>query len=68
LFRYTVRPGDTLYKIAAQLYVPIDAIMAVNPGLNPYDLLIGQVIMIPTEYARPRPYAAPPPSQPREYY
>jgi hypothetical protein len=48
--------------------VPIDAIMAINPGLYPYDLLIGQVIMIPTEYARPRPYVTPPPSQHREYY
>lgn len=68
MFRYTVRPGDTLYKIAAQFNVPIDAIMAINPGLYPYDLLIGQVIMIPTEYARPQPYVTPPPSQPREYY
>jgi LysM repeat protein len=69
LFQYTIRPGDTLYSIAAQFNVPINAILAANPGLYPYNLIVGQTIMIPTarypaypvypmpyrHYPRPRP-------------
>jgi LysM repeat protein len=71
LFPYTIRPGDTIYKLAAQFNVPVDAILSANPGLYPYNLLIGQQIMIPTEYGYPmqygqyaRPYEAPPMRRP----
>lgn len=50
MFQYAIRPGDTLYGIAAQFNVPMEAILAANPGLYPYNLLVGQIIMIPTTY------------------
>ncbi len=46
---YTIKPGDTIYKIAAEFGLPIDAILSANSGLYPYNLLIGQQIMIPVE-------------------
>lgn len=46
---YTVRPGDTVYRLAARFNVPVNAILAANPGLYPYNLLVGQQIMIPVE-------------------
>ena len=48
LFEYTIRPGDTLYSLASQFNVAIGAILSANPGLNPYNLIVGQVITIPT--------------------
>lgn len=48
LFQYTIRPGDTIYKLVTQFNVPFEAIISANPGINPYNLLIGQQILIPT--------------------
>ncbi len=58
MFYYTVRPGDTLYGLASFYGVTVAAILAVNPGLNPYNLYAGQVILIPVPGYRPpyRPY------------
>lgn len=50
MFFYYVRPGDTLYKISALFRVPVEALLAANPGVIPTDLLIGQQIRIPLEY------------------
>ena len=47
-FAYTIRPGDTLYVIAINNGTTVEAIMAINPGINPNNLQIGQVICIPT--------------------
>jgi LysM repeat protein len=47
LIYYTIRPGDSIYKLAAQFRIPIDAILSYNPGLYPYNLLVGQQIMLP---------------------
>ena len=47
LFQYTIPPGDSLFFLAQRFNTTVDAIMSVNPGLNPYNLLIGQVILIP---------------------
>ncbi len=47
MFEYMIRPGDTLYNISLQYNVPISAIMSVNPNLNPYNLIVGEVILIP---------------------
>ena len=47
VFQYTIRPGDTVYKLAAMFQTPMNAILSANPGLYPYDLLIGQTIWIP---------------------
>jgi LysM repeat protein len=44
---YTVRAGDTLYAIAQRLGTTVAAILAVNPGINPNNLQVGQQICIP---------------------
>lgn len=45
---YTVRPGDTLSKIAAANRVTVQMILDINPQItDPNVLQVGQVIMIP---------------------
>lgn len=44
---YSIMPGDTLYSIAIQFSTSIQQIMYYNPGINPYNLRIGQDICIP---------------------
>lgn len=46
-YPYTIQPGDTLNNIASRLGVSVSGIMAANPGINPYNLRIGQTICIP---------------------
>ncbi|MBE3583932.1 MAG: LysM peptidoglycan-binding domain-containing protein [Limnochordaceae bacterium] len=53
---YTIRPGDTLGAIAARYSTTVRAILAANPGLDPYNLPVGRVICIPQ--------VAPPPPPP----
>lgn len=45
---YTIRQGDTLYAIARRFGVTVEALTAANPGISPTNLMIGQVICIPT--------------------
>lgn len=45
--KYIVKAGDTLNAIAGQYGTTADAIIAVNPGVNPSSLQIGQSITIP---------------------
>lgn len=44
---YTIRPGDTLYKIAQRYYTTVNAILTANPGVNPLYLRVGQIITVP---------------------
>ena len=44
---YTVKSGDTIYSISRRLGTTITAILAVNPGLNPDLIQIGQQICLP---------------------
>lgn len=47
-YPYTVQPGDTLNMIAFRLESSVMRILAANPGLDPNNLQIGQVICIPS--------------------
>jgi LysM repeat protein len=47
LMEYTIQPGDTLWDLAEEFDTTVDDIMAVNPDVDPDNLQIGQVIMIP---------------------
>jgi len=44
---YTIRPGDTFYKIARRYYTTVNAILTANPGINPNMLIPGQRIVVP---------------------
>jgi len=44
---YTIRPGDTFYRIARRYYTTVNAILTANPGVNPNTLAIGQRIVVP---------------------
>lgn len=44
---YTIRSGDNLYDIAVKYNVSLDDLLEANPGINPYMLMVGQVICIP---------------------
>ena len=42
-----IGPGDTLAKIALEQGVTVEAILALNPGINPKNLQIGSTICLP---------------------
>jgi LysM repeat protein len=44
---YTVQAGDIPETIAAKFGITIDALLAANPGIDPTNLQIGQVLIIP---------------------
>ena len=44
---YTIKAGDTFYKLSLTYGVSVNEIQAANPGVDPYQLRIGQQIKIP---------------------
>ncbi len=46
-FAYTIKSGDTLFQLARRFNTTVEGIMAINPGIDPNNLQIGQVICIP---------------------
>lgn len=46
-YPYIIQPGDTIYNIAGRLEVSVSRILAANPGVNPYNLGIGQTLCVP---------------------
>lgn len=45
---YYIKRGDTLYKIARKNNTSVNAIIKVNPNINPKNLQAGDKICIPT--------------------
>ncbi|MET0017093.1 LysM peptidoglycan-binding domain-containing protein [Oscillibacter sp.] len=45
---YIIQQGDTLYKIANQYGVSVQDVITANPGVNPFNLHVGQIIRVPT--------------------
>lgn len=45
---HTVVAGDTLYLIAKKHGIRLDALMNANPDMDPYNLMIGTKLCIPT--------------------
>lgn len=45
---YTIEPGDTLFDIALEHDTTVDAILELNPGLDPDLINPGDVILIPS--------------------
>ncbi len=56
---HQVQPNDTLSGIAVRYDTTVEEIIALNPGINPDALQIGQVLLIPP--ARPTPTPSPVP-------
>ena len=46
-FYYVVRPGDTLFSIARMYNVTVDQLIRANPGIDPNNLMVGQLVCIP---------------------
>ena len=44
---YVIRSGDTFFNIAARFNISVQALIDANPGVNPNELQIGQVICVP---------------------
>ncbi len=58
-FYYTIRQGDTLFLLSQRFGVSVEAIMMANPGIDPNNLQIGQVICIPQTMPQPEPILPP---------
>jgi len=46
IIRYTIRPYDTIWMLAQVFNTTVESIMQLNPGVDPNNLQIGQVINI----------------------
>ncbi|WP_156275317.1 LysM peptidoglycan-binding domain-containing protein [Neomoorella glycerini] len=46
---WRVEPGDTLYLIALRIGTTVDELLRLNPGVDPYNLQVGQVLCLPPE-------------------
>ncbi len=44
---YAIKPGDTLYNIAQKYYTTVNAIITANPGIDPMNLRVSQIITVP---------------------
>lgn len=60
---YVVRPGDTLYRISLYVGVPLPALLAANPHIDPRFLRPGMIIRLPGRVIPP-PYPQPMPPRP----
>lgn len=56
---YTIQAGDTFYQLSQRFNVPLDAILAANPGVDPKNLQIGQLVCIPGAPPTPPPEPCP---------
>ena len=48
-FLYTIQAGDTFFLLAQRFGTTVEAIQQANPGVDPRNLQIGQVICIPVK-------------------
>ncbi|NEU32585.1 LysM peptidoglycan-binding domain-containing protein [bacterium LRH843] len=47
LFYYTVEPYDDYWTLAQRFHTSVEELFAVNPGVDPYHLFVGQTISVP---------------------
>ncbi|WP_367567565.1 LysM peptidoglycan-binding domain-containing protein [Lacrimispora sp.] len=64
-YSYVIQSGDTLWLLSQRFGTTVDAIMSANPGINPMNLFIGQVICIPYGGIYPLPPQPQPQPQPQ---
>ena len=56
--RYVVQPGDTLSAIARRFGTTVEAIVSANALADPDEIIVGQVIFVPTTGPAPSPTPA----------
>lgn len=56
---HTIRPGDTFSSISSKYGVPVDRLLAANPGLDPKNLRPGRKILLSPQAATATPDATP---------
>ncbi|HAN86723.1 MAG: LysM domain-containing protein [Bacillota bacterium] len=56
---YVIQRGDTLYRLAQRYGTTVDALLRANPGIDPMNLQIGQLICIPVPTPVPPPTVCP---------
>lgn len=54
--RYTIRPYDTIWMLAQVFNTTVDSVMELNPGIEPRNLQVGQVITLMPGYQYYAPY------------
>ena len=54
-FSYQFQPQDTLFSLARWARVPVPALIAANPGVNPHKVEIGDLIRLPRGAVDPLP-------------
>ena len=50
--RYVIKAGDTFSKLAQRYGLSVAALTAVNPGVDPLNLQVGQIICLPVRRRR----------------
>lgn len=50
---YTLQPGDSIYRLSTQFHIPMETILLYNPNLNPYNMFVGQQIVLPVDSDNP---------------
>lgn len=51
--QYIIQPGDNFWRLSQRHGVSHADIVALNPGIDPFNLRVGQVICIPAASLRP---------------
>lgn len=44
---YTVKPGDTLYRLSVNFNVDLKDLLEMNPGVSPENFQVGMTVLIP---------------------
>ena len=60
-FTYVIQAGDTMGALAQQFGVPLDALIAANPGVSPNAMPVGATLYIPTDKNNPTNESTPTP-------
>jgi LysM repeat protein len=47
---YRIKQGDSFYKLATRFGVEVDAVLQLNPNVDPYQIMIGQFICLPIQW------------------